>query len=108
MRWRGWNGTYDLTSTGAHLFRTFVDIYNRNFEDDLTTAFDPADPVYTPSNPSAADAGTAADRMLQSLAAAMVLLDDAGVSLDSPLSAVQYYQASGGVPPEQILTSRSL
>jgi len=108
----GWNGTYDLTSTGAHLFRTFIDIYNRNFEDDLTTAFDPADPVYTPANPSAADAGTAADPMLQSLAAAMVLLDDAGLALDSPLSAVQYYQASGGVPPgadpdlAQPLTSR--
>lgn len=109
----GWNGTYDLTSTGAHLFRAFIDIYNRNFGvTDLTTEFDPADPVNTPADPSVVDANTADDRMLQSLAAAIVLLNDAGISLDSPLSAVQYYQASGGVPPgvdpdlAQPLTSR--
>ncbi|MCL7943998.1 penicillin acylase family protein [Marinobacter sp. ATCH36] len=95
----GWNGTYDLTSTGAHLFRAFIDIYNRSFPKDLDTEFDPADPVNTPADPSADGRGTADDAMLQSLAAAMVLLDDAGIALDSPLSEVQYYQPSGGVPP---------
>ncbi|HTN33856.1 MAG TPA: penicillin acylase family protein, partial [Marinobacter sp.] len=92
-----WNGTYDLTSSGASLFRTFVDIYRHGFPDDLTTAFDPADPVNTPAGPSTANAGTADDPMLQSLAAAVVLLDDAGIDLDSQLGDVQYYQASGGV-----------
>lgn len=29
----------------------------------------------------------------------MVLLNDAGIALDSPLSEVQYYQPTGGVPP---------
>lgn len=94
-----WNGTYDLTSTGAHLFRAFIDIYNKSFPDDLTTEFDPADPVNTPADPSTDDRGTASDPMLQSLAAAMVLLNDAGIALDSPLSEVQYYQPTGGVPP---------
>jgi acyl-homoserine-lactone acylase len=108
-----WNGTYDLTSTGAHLFRAFIDVYNRNFGvADLTTDFDPADPVNTPADPSVVDANTADDHMLQSLAAAIVLLNDAGIALDRPLSEVQYYQASGGVPPgvdpdlAQPLTSR--
>ena len=94
-----WNGTYDLTSTGAHLFRTFIDIYNRSFPNDLTTSFDPADPVNTPADPSTDSRATANDPMLQSLAAAVVLLDDAGIALDSQLGDVQYYQATGGVPP---------
>lgn len=94
-----WNGTYDLTSTGAHLFRAFIDIYNRSFPNDLTTPFDPADPVNTPADPSTNNRGTADDAMLQSLAAAMVLLNHAGIALDSPLSEVQYYQPTGGVPP---------
>ncbi|MEP1216566.1 MAG: penicillin acylase family protein [Marinobacter sp.] len=95
----GWNGTYDLTSTGAHLFRAFIDIYNRSFPDDLETEFDPSDPVYTPADPSTVGRGSADDAMLQSLAAAMVLLEDAGIALDSQLGEVQYYQPSGGVPP---------
>ncbi|KPP97883.1 penicillin acylase family protein [Marinobacter sp. HL-58] len=94
-----WNGTYDLTSTGAHLFRAFIDIYNRSFPDDLETDFDPADPVNTPADPSTDNRGEADDVMLQSLAAAMVLLEDAGIALDSPLGEVQYYQPTGGVPP---------
>lgn len=94
-----WNGTYDLTSTGAHLFRAFIDIYNRSFPEDLTTPFDPADPVNTPADPSTDHLGTDDDPMLQSLAAAMILLGDAGISLDSPLGEVQYYQPTGGVPP---------
>jgi acyl-homoserine-lactone acylase len=92
-----WNGTYDLTSRGAHLFRTFVDIYRHGFPNDLTVPFDPTDPVYTPAAPSIADAGTANDPMLQALGAAVVLLDNAGVALDSQLADVQYYQPSGGV-----------
>ena len=87
-----WNGTYDLTSTGAHLFRTFID-------NDLTTEFNPTDPVNTPADPSTNNVGNAEDPMLQSLAAALEILDNAGIVYDSPLSEVQYYQASGGVPP---------
>jgi acyl-homoserine-lactone acylase len=95
----GWNGTYDLTSTGAHLFRAFIDIYTRSFPDDLQTGFNPADPVNTPADPSTAHRGTADDPMLQSLAAAVVLLEDANIALDSALGDVQYYQPTGGVTP---------
>ncbi|MDN6320213.1 MAG: penicillin acylase family protein, partial [Marinobacter sp.] len=99
----GWNGTYDLESTGAHLFRTFVDIYRTSFPDDLTTAFNPADPVNTPADPSIV-ADKANDPMLQSLGAAVVILADAGIALDSKLGEVQYYQPSGGVVPGDNLT----
>ncbi|SNB56731.1 acyl-homoserine-lactone acylase [Marinobacter sp. es.042] len=95
----GWNGTFDLTSKGAHLFRAFIDIYNRSFPDDLQTEFDPTDPVNTPADPSTDNRGSADDPMLQSLAAAMVLLQDANIAIDSALGDVQYYQPTGGVPP---------
>lgn len=91
-----WNGTYDLTSQGAHLFRTFVDIYQHSFPDDLTTPFDPADPVNTPADPSTGPS-IEDNPMLQSLGAAVVLLDHAGIPLGSQLGDVQYYQRSGGV-----------
>lgn len=92
-----WNGTYDLTSRGGHLFRTFVDIYRHGFPDDLTTPFDPTDPVYTPADPSTTNVGNADDPMLQALAASVVLLDNAGIDPNSLLGDVQYYQPSGGV-----------
>ncbi|MEQ5834393.1 penicillin acylase family protein [Marinobacter sp. NFXS9] len=94
-----WNGTYAIDSTGAHTFRTFVDIYMRSFPDDLQTEFDPDDPVYTPADPDPANKGTADDHMLESLAAALTLLDDAGIAYDAKLGDVQYYQPTGGVPP---------
>lgn len=94
-----WNGTYDLSSTGAHTFRAFIDTYMRRFPSDLQTAFDPADPVYTPADPSTAGRGTASDPMLQSLAAALTVLDDANIAYNEELGNVQFYQPSGGVPP---------
>ena len=100
----GWNGTYDLESTGAHLFRTFVDIYRTSFPDDLTTAFNSSDPVNTPADPSVVADGDD-DPMLQSLGAAVVVLDAAGIALDSKLGDVQYYQPSGGVVPGGDVTS---
>lgn len=96
---QNWNGTYATDSTGAHTFRTFVDIYMRSFPDDLQTEFDPEDPVYTPADPDPTDKGTADDHMLESLAAALTLLDDAGITYDAKLGDVQYYQPTGGVPP---------
>ncbi|WP_165854940.1 penicillin acylase family protein [Marinobacter sp. JSM 1782161] len=96
---QNWNGTYELDSTGAHTFRAFVDIYLRNFPDDLQTEFDADDPVYTPADPSTDNRGLADDAMLKSLAAALVVLDDAGIAYDAPLGDVQYFQPSGGVPP---------
>ncbi len=96
-----WNGTYDLDSTAAHTFRAFIDIYNRSFPGDLTVAFNPADPVNTPDKPSTDNKGTATDPMLMSLAAALTLLDDAGIAYDANLGSVQFHQPSGGALPGQ-------
>lgn len=95
----GWNGTYDLDSTGAHTFRAFIDVYMRSFPNDLQTKFDPRDPVYTPADPSTDLAGTADDPMLQSLAAGLTVLDEAGIDPAAQLGDVQYFQPTGGVPP---------
>ncbi|MBQ0832460.1 penicillin acylase family protein [Marinobacter sp.] len=97
----GWNGTYDLNSTAAHTFRAFIDIYHKKFPDDLTVAFNPNDPVNTPDKPSEDAEGTATDPMLMSLAAALTLLDDAGLAYDAALEVVQFYQPSGGALPGQ-------
>lgn len=94
-----WNGTYDLNSVGAHVFRAFNDVYMRSFPNHLQTPFNPADPVYTPADPSNDQAGTPDDPMLQSLAAGLVVLDAAGIDPAAALGDVQYYQPTGGVPP---------
>ncbi|BES70911.1 acylase [Marinobacter nanhaiticus D15-8W] len=94
-----WNGTYDLNSVGAHVFRAFNDVYLRSFPDDLQTPFNPANPVYTPADPSNDQAGTPDDPMLQSLAAGLIVLDAAGIDPAAALGDVQYYQPTGGVPP---------
>lgn len=94
-----WNGTYDLNSIGAHTFRGFIDVYLRSFPNDLQTPFDPENPVYTPTDPSTAQAGTPDDPMLQSLAAGLMVLDAAGIDPAAALGDVQYYQPTGGVPP---------
>ncbi|MDG5498724.1 penicillin acylase family protein [Marinobacter sp. BGYM27] len=102
---KNWNGTYGLDSTGAHTFRAFIDIYRRSFPDDLQTAFNSADPVNTPADPSADNKGTGDDHMLQALAAGLTVLDEAGIAYDAKLGDVQYYQPSGSVPPGSPLAS---
>ncbi|WP_218668208.1 penicillin acylase family protein [Vreelandella utahensis] len=97
-----WDGYYDLDSVGAPVFRVFIANYLNVIEDnpgELTTAFDPSQPVATPAGPDPANAGMADDRMLQSLAQGLNALDTAGVSYNAALRDVQVYQPSGGVPP---------
>lgn len=95
----GWDGTYGVDSVGAHVFRVFLaQLFER---DDVapTVPFDPAEPVRTPTGVPANGAGTADDPLLQSLAAALTLLDAASVSYDATLGSVQTYRPSGGAPP---------
>jgi len=95
-----WSGVYDSDSVGAHVFRVFIVDYRNKFAADLTTPFDPANPVTTPSTPKPVDpANLANDPMLTSLAAGLQRLDEGGIAYNARLGAVQYYQASGGVPP---------
>lgn len=97
-----WDGYYDLESQGAHTYRVFMANYLNVIEDnpgELTTGFAPQKPVATPADPSEANAGSASDPMLQSLAQGLNALDSAGVTYDAKLSDVQVFHASGGVPP---------
>ncbi|VVT33057.1 Acyl-homoserine-lactone acylase [Marinobacter salarius] len=96
---QSWDGVYNTDSIGAHVFRVFIANYRDDFGTDLTVPFDAADPVATPSTPSAANAGTADDTMLIALADGLEALDSVNIAYDSPLGDVQYYQPTGGVPP---------
>ena len=93
-----WDGLYNTDSVGAHVFRVFIANYRSNF-DDLTVAFDPAEPVATPSAPPAPPADLADDPMLQALALGLNSLDSVGIDYDVALGTVQYYQPSGGAIP---------
>jgi acyl-homoserine-lactone acylase len=75
---RGWDLRADTRSRGTHLFREFVRAGGLRFAD----AFDPADPVDTPSRLAAGDPA-----VLRALADAVRRL--AGVPLDAPLGSVQ-------------------
>ena len=94
-----WDGLYNVDSVGAHVYRVFIANYRDSFSADLTVAFDPADPVATPSTPSTVNAGTADDPMLQALAAGVNALDQVSIAYNAPLGTVQYYQPSGGALP---------
>ncbi len=85
-----WDRRSGVDSRGAHLWRETVGSL-LNEEIDLvdagrmfSDAFDPADPIYTPSVLSAGDT------MLQNLASAVLQLQAAGLPLDAPLRDVQY------------------
>src|SRR5690606_33900069 len=52
-----------------------------------------------PASPSVVGKGTSSDAMLMSLAEGLEALDSVGIEYDAALGDVQYYQASGGVPP---------
>ncbi len=97
---KSWNGTYDLASVGAHVYRVFITDYRTKFATNLTKPFNPADPVGTPSTPAPADPNNLAnDPLLQSLASGLQRLDQARIPYTASLGSVQYVQPSGGVPP---------
>lgn len=94
-----WDGLYNVDSVGAHIYRVFIANYRDSFDTDLTVNFDPKNPVATPSTPSANNAGTASDPMLQALAVGLNALDEVSIAYNATLGSVQYYQPSGGALP---------
>lgn len=95
-----WDGVYEQSSVGAHVFRVFIADYRSKFGTHLSVAFDPADPVATPGEPAPIDPGALADDpMLVSLAAGLDRLDLGGIPYGARLGAVQVFQPSGGAPP---------
>lgn len=95
----GWDGLYNLDSRGAHTFRVFAGHYQTSLPGDYSVAFDPADPIHTPSTPAPASADLSTDPMLTALAQGLNDLDQANLAYDARLADVQYVQLSEGVPP---------
>lgn len=81
-----WDGTMNLNSTGAHIFREFAFQFNRNPQ--WITPFEASLPVTTPSG-LAANAVT-----LQQLATAVAKINQAGIALDATLGEVQFVEKS--------------
>ncbi|WP_367166344.1 penicillin acylase family protein [Marinobacter sp.] len=100
-----WDGRYNTDSNGAHLMREFLAAFrvsrHRELSDELfATAFDPAEPVTTPSGLAPIDTANAEiDPVLQALAAAADRLNKAGIALDAPLGDVQYVLKAEGEQP---------
>ncbi|GGC75766.1 penicillin acylase family protein [Marinobacter halophilus] len=94
-----WDGLYNMDSMGAHIFRVFMANYLHDLATDLTTPFNPADPVGTPADPSPVNAGTPDDTMLRALADGVSALQSQGISPTATLGDLQFYRPSGGVVP---------
>jgi acyl-homoserine-lactone acylase len=92
----GWDGTYDVDSRGAALWREFIG----RFEGDSVWAgaFDPGRPVDTPAGLVPAPA-EGPDPVLVNLGRAVQVLGVAGVPLDAELGSVQI---DGRVPDQRL------
>ena len=89
-----WDGTFDLDSRGAVLWREFVaQLRTVDSARVFSTPFDPADPLGTPRG----FGGTAApqDPAFQALRAAVKMLGAANVALDVRLGDVQFADRGG-------------
>lgn len=83
----GWDRQYNLASRGAVLFREWLTRYDYAqtylAPGLFATPFDPENPVHTPRGLENSELA------LDKLAEAQILLREAGIDLDSPLSALQ-------------------
>jgi acyl-homoserine-lactone acylase len=82
----GWDGTMNLSSSGAHVFREFAFQFNRNPQ--WVVPFDVSQPVTTPSGL------VDNDITLQQLAVAVDKINQAGIELDATLGEVQFVEKS--------------
>ena len=89
-----WDGTFNLDSRGAALWREFIgQLRTVNPSRIFSTPFDPADPLNTPRG--FAGTADARDAAFQALRAATKLLDGAKVALDVRLADVQFAERGG-------------
>lgn len=93
-----WNGRFDASSAGPALWREFIATFSSSALTSagalFSTPFSAASPVTTPNTLKAAPA-TGADPVLDQLAAAVVTLQQAGISVDKPLGQVQFAPRAG-------------
>lgn len=94
-----WDGTSRGDSVGAHVWREYVGNATTDSVDHSTKgrlyedAFDPKNPIYTPTTLVAADGGR--DLALENLGHAVLNLQEAGVALDARLGDIQRYVKGG-------------
>lgn len=96
-----WDGTYNLDAAGAPLWREWMGQFSalaqRQAGDLFVKAFDPADPLGTPSGLAPARAET--DLVLVNLARAVQILQTAGFDADATLRDTQFAaRASTRIP----------
>jgi acyl-homoserine-lactone acylase len=84
---QSWDRRNNVESRGAHLFREFWR-QARGIPGVYALAFDPANPIATPSGLKMADAAVAG-KVWEALAAAVGKVRDAGFALDAPWGDVQ-------------------
>jgi len=81
-----WDGRYGKNSRGAHVFREFAQQFATDPQ--WLAPFDPTDPINTPNTLASNDV------VLQHLARAVLVLQEAGVALDARLGEVQFVEYS--------------
>lgn len=79
-----WDGTFNTSSRGAHLFREFANKFNMFTQ--LSEPFNPNDAANTPNTLSLD--GT----VMQSFAAAVANLEQAGISIDEEFGQLQFFE----------------
>jgi acyl-homoserine-lactone acylase len=86
-----WDGTFNLESRGAILWREFItQVRPADLPQLYATPFDAADPLGTPRGLAAARGGN--DVALAALGRAVQIMERAGLALDAPLAQVQIAQ----------------
>lgn len=92
-----WDGKYNTESVGPVLWREFITLYapadTQKASNLFATDFDPKRPVTTPAQLAPSDTA------LVNLGKAVLLLQSAGVALDTPLGKMQYASAKSGRIP---------
>jgi len=94
----GWDGTYNLDSVGAAVWREFITRYDSTQLQEAgalwATPFDATKPVDSPSGLAPAGDG-GEDPVLVNLARAVQILDKAGVAADAKLGDLQFADRNG-------------
>lgn len=97
----GWDGTLNLDSPGALLWREWIGDYDYGVTQQagalFATDFDPANPVDTPADLAPAEGGN--DRALDALGRAVLRLDSVGLALDTTLAEAQFARKGDATIP---------
>ena len=96
---QGWDKTYNVGSTGGHIFREFMSAFSVSpvhiASSLFKKSFDPENPLHTPSGLADPSDDLDADPVILAMAEAVNRLDNVGIPLYSPLGDIQYVRLLG-------------